>query len=1301
MIKLLFFIFALSLTGFVVQDSFAQTVPDFVTEIPNDISPPETTTSSIDSDVAFVNINLDALSEPSMSLSIFGDTLTIIHEETIFRNSTDYTYIGSTNDQKYNVFIAVLNDKAYLELTSPQQNYELSFDNNSHKIQKFTELVFNEDDPLFTNTELNELSNSFVYNPTFHEDSPITDTLVDVTFFYTDAALNARSSTIMRQMATLGVDKANLGFNLSDIPVQLVYDGIDRLDRYAESGNMQTDLNRLINPNDGHLDQGPIIRDQLDADIGLLITHHPNSGQCGLASQILADEDNAFAIASENCILIDDRNAFAPVGTLIAHEIGHLMGARHQILSDPTITPFKYGHAYYDFPNGKVTIMGTGICSSCTWENIWSNPNVSFFGSSNVAGEAEFANNARVLSATAPYVASFRGDETYTAPPQYPAEIFVDDFGPGLGLWKLSSNTNVNWFVDDSREGGDPPFFPNDPNHNIAVGEECGICSITTADTFDLTGYENVYLNFFYVIGERLNNNEGLKVEISKNDGNSWSELFYWNENNGDNLGKWEEIKDLQLDSSFLTDEFKLRFTAIHPDGSRDAVQVGLVQILSYKLTDDEDPTITVPPNFTTEATAISTPLTQADYGTAIASDNIDPNPSITDNAPATFPLGDTIITWTATDASGNSATTTQTITIVDTTIPNITAPADQTFEATGIITQLTTSDFGTATATDIFIPVTIDSDLPLQFPLGDTIITWFATDANDLTNSTTQIITLQDTTEPTVTITNPATSTTFAFGDTINFSATANDIVDGDISTQIQWSSDIDGDFDIGANISTSILSVNNHIITASVTDNAGKTGDTSITIIVEDASDTEDPIITITSPATNSTFTYRDTINFSATANDNLDGDISTQIQWSSDRDGDLGTGASIPDVADKLGDHIITASATDNAGNNATDSITITVNDLADYEYLITSANDDVTQIRGTQDINDGGYVSITNNTTTGLRFTDISVPANETFRNAYLEIHEVLDRNGDITFIISSEDSATPADYEFVLPEQRDFRVAVSAGIVTQTWYGGNSYVLDVTDNIKDLLDSGLLVDGGDVSLILTVKTPDAERLISNQVDGESEPSHKLIVHFGKRPHIIDDQAPDVLVTSPEPSSFFNPGETITFSVDISDKIDTDFEDKDIVWMFRTTADTTRLSPLGTGNNLEISNFTSNVYAVKAFVTDDAGNEGSDGTWFTINGEASPIAQITSPSNKDVFSEGEAITFTGTAMTEADNVRWSYKVLDENHPQYGTWHGVDRDTFTTVIDYFIPGDYVVRFTAHVGDFRDTAFVRVSIQ
>lgn len=85
---------------------------------------------------------------------------------------------------------------------------------------------------------------------------------------------------------------------------------------------------------------------------------------------------------------------------------------------------------------------------------------------------------------------------------------------------------------------------------------------------------------------------------------------------------------------------------------------------------DQENPIITVPTDMTAECSSnIGTPVLLA---AATASDNCDTNPVISNDAPAQFPLGKTVVAWMATDASGNSDTDTQNVTIVDTTAPSL-----------------------------------------------------------------------------------------------------------------------------------------------------------------------------------------------------------------------------------------------------------------------------------------------------------------------------------------------------------------------------------------------------------------------------------------------------------------------------------------------------------------------------------------------------------------------------------------------------------------------------------------------------
>ncbi len=159
-------------------------------------------------------------------------------------------------------------------------------------------------------------------------------------------------------------------------------------------------------------------------------------------------------------------------------------------------------------------------------------------------------------------------------------------------------------------------------------------------------------------------------------------------------------------------------------------------------------PILSVFPNIVAEAIDIDTLVT---IENATATDIVDSSPIVTNNATKLitdgFPFGITTILWTATDSSGNYANATQTITIEDTTAPTLNIPSNSTITLykNQIPANLTESDYGNATATDIFLPVTITNNATnYLFPLGDTIIKWIATDTNGNESTDTQRITLQ-----------------------------------------------------------------------------------------------------------------------------------------------------------------------------------------------------------------------------------------------------------------------------------------------------------------------------------------------------------------------------------------------------------------------------------------------------------------------------------------------------------------------------------------------------------------------------
>ncbi|HTE16913.1 MAG TPA: ice-binding family protein, partial [Armatimonadota bacterium] len=108
----------------------------------------------------------------------------------------------------------------------------------------------------------------------------------------------------------------------------------------------------------------------------------------------------------------------------------------------------------------------------------------------------------------------------------------------------------------------------------------------------------------------------------------------------------------------------------------------------------------------------------------------------VTNNAPTVFPLGVTLVTWTAVDSNGVMVSCAQRVTVTDQEAPRITCPADVTVPvdarqstASGVAlgTPVVTDNCPGATSTG-----TRSDGQPLTgpYPTGTTTVTWTATDA-------------------------------------------------------------------------------------------------------------------------------------------------------------------------------------------------------------------------------------------------------------------------------------------------------------------------------------------------------------------------------------------------------------------------------------------------------------------------------------------------------------------------------------------------------------------------------------------
>ncbi|HEV2192311.1 MAG TPA: HYR domain-containing protein [Nitrosopumilaceae archaeon] len=191
---------------------------------------------------------------------------------------------------------------------------------------------------------------------------------------------------------------------------------------------------------------------------------------------------------------------------------------------------------------------------------------------------------------------------------------------------------------------------------------------------------------------------------------------------------------------------------------------------------DKTPPTITAPADMTVQASGM---LTSVSIGQATATDDTTIS-SITNDAPSKFPLGTTIVTWTATDSGGNIAKAVQKITVIDTTAPTLTAPPNVTVEAKS--PDHNSIDLGLPSAYDAVGVLSVTNDAPAYFPLGQTIVTWNAKDASGNAATAKQIVTVQDTTPPIIhapsDITLEATSATNNIVNLGNATVTDNGII-------------------------------------------------------------------------------------------------------------------------------------------------------------------------------------------------------------------------------------------------------------------------------------------------------------------------------------------------------------------------------------------------------------------------------------------------------------------------------------------------------------------------------------------
>jgi hypothetical protein len=377
--------------------------------------------------------------------------------------------------------------------------------------------------------------------------------------------------------------------------------------------------------------------------------------------------------------------------------------------------------------------------------------------------------------------------------------------------------------------------------------------------------------------------------------------------------------------SNDAPDQFPVGSTTVTFSSADSLGNVGTATAV-VTVADESAPTVVPPSSLIVDSVdAFGTPASAAPIAAFLAaasgSDNIDSSVTLGNDAPEFFPLGVTTVTFTATDAAGNTGSSSATVTVSDLSPPVVTAPANIVLAATdanGVSTDNEAFEafISGATAVDVVAGNVgpLSSAYSTILPLGVTTIEWTATDPAGNSASASATVTVTDQDAPVLTA--PADISIAADN------ADGVSVDNADVAAFLAGATGVD-------NVDSSVTVINNagamfaigtSAIEFSAVDTAGNAA-TTVTAQIT-VSDLTGPVIDV--PAAISVLGTNDGAPVSAdeivalianaTATDNVDGAITAITNDAPN--------------AFPLGDTVVTFSAEDAAGNQSSAQTVVTV-------------------------------------------------------------------------------------------------------------------------------------------------------------------------------------------------------------------------------------------------------------------------------------------------------------------------------------------------------------------------------------
>jgi len=375
-----------------------------------------------------IEMNAHALSEPTLTIDLFGAPVTAIRDTIERRADGAVSWIGHISGSPGERVVLTGRRNAFAgHMTYNGVLYEISRGRGG-------DLIIGEIDPgAMPQEEPLHLPHAPNYGFTTGRASkaqaPATagaPVQQDILVAYTDDACRdeggngSDSCDQVEAKIVNAVASMNAAYTASDVNITMNLVGMVQIN-YDEGGKSASEmLGELRSTSDGEIDRLHDDRNDYGADLLALITGS-GGGYCGIA-YVNASASYAMSVTATGCL---------SNGTL-AHEIGHNQGSSHARSQNSGGVSGNYNYGYRRCNDGSVddvgapffsTIMAYG-CSGAARINNFSNPNVNHNGAPTGIDPADDADNAawaaRTLSESASRIAGFRDSTTPPDPTDPP-----------------------------------------------------------------------------------------------------------------------------------------------------------------------------------------------------------------------------------------------------------------------------------------------------------------------------------------------------------------------------------------------------------------------------------------------------------------------------------------------------------------------------------------------------------------------------------------------------------------------------------------------------------------------------------------------------------------------------------------------------------------------------------------------------------------------------------------------------------------------------------------------------------------